>query len=95
MDALALARLQFALTTVYHFFFVPLTLGLSIVVAVMETMYVRTGNETYKHMTKFWGGSRRLAAAPRLRSGCRKTASGMRATGCAPPSRSPIVRPRR
>jgi cytochrome bd ubiquinol oxidase subunit I len=55
MDALALARLQFALTTVYHFFFVPLTLGLSILVAVMETLYVRTGNETYKHMTKFWG----------------------------------------
>jgi cytochrome d ubiquinol oxidase subunit I len=55
MDALALARLQFALTTVYHFFFVPLTLGLSILVAIMETLYVRTGNETYKHMTKFWG----------------------------------------
>jgi cytochrome d ubiquinol oxidase subunit I len=55
MDPLALARLQFALTTVYHFFFVPLTLGLSILVAVMETLYVRTGNETYKQMTKFWG----------------------------------------
>jgi cytochrome bd ubiquinol oxidase subunit I len=55
MDALALARLQFAFTTVYHFFFVPLTLGLSILVAVMETLYVRTGNETYKQMTKFWG----------------------------------------
>ena len=55
MDALALARLQFALTTVYHFFFVPLTLGLSILVAIMETLYVRTGNETYKQMTKFWG----------------------------------------
>jgi cytochrome d ubiquinol oxidase subunit I len=55
MDALALARLQFALTTVYHFFFVPLTLGLSILVAVMETLYVRSGNETYKQMTKFWG----------------------------------------
>ena len=55
MDALALARLQFAVTTVYHFFFVPLTLGLSILVAIMETLYVRTGNETYKQMTKFWG----------------------------------------
>ena len=52
---MALARLQFALTTIYHFFFVPLTLGLSILVAVMETLYVRTGNETYKRMTKFWG----------------------------------------
>lgn len=55
MDALFLARLQFAATTVYHFFFVPLTLGLSILVAVMETLYVCTGSEAYKHMTKFWG----------------------------------------
>lgn len=55
MDGLLLARLQFALTTVYHFFFVPLTLGLSILVAVMETAYVRTGKEVYKRMTKFWG----------------------------------------
>jgi cytochrome bd ubiquinol oxidase subunit I len=55
MTALALARWQFAITTVYHFFFVPLTLGLSILVAIMETMYVRTGNEEYKRMTKFWG----------------------------------------
>ena len=55
MDSLILARLQFAITTVYHFFFVPLTLGLSILVAAMETMYVRTGNETYRRMTRFWG----------------------------------------
>ncbi len=55
MDPLGLARWQFALTTVYHFFFVPLTLGLSILVAVMETLYVRTGDEVYKKMTKFWG----------------------------------------
>jgi cytochrome d ubiquinol oxidase subunit I len=55
MDALFLARLQFATTTVYHFFFVPLTLGLSILVAVMETLYVRTGRDVYKRMTKFWG----------------------------------------
>ena len=55
MDALTLARLQFAATTVYHFFFVPLTLGLSLLVAVMETLYVRTGDETYQRMTKFWG----------------------------------------
>ena len=55
MDALALARWQFAITTVYHFFFVPLTLGLSILVAFMETLYVRTGDEVYKRMTKFWG----------------------------------------
>jgi len=55
MDALALARWQFGITTVYHFFFVPLTLGLSILVAIMQTMYYRTGDETYKQMTKFWG----------------------------------------
>ena len=55
MDALALARLQFGVTTVYHFFFVPLTLGLSIIVAIMQTMYYRTGKDVYKRMTKFWG----------------------------------------
>ena len=52
---LALARWQFALTTIYHFLFVPLTLGLVWIVAILETIYVRTGNETYKRMTKFWG----------------------------------------
>lgn len=55
MDALDLARLQFAVTTVYHFFFVPLSLGLSILVALMHTAYARTGNEDYMKMTKFWG----------------------------------------
>jgi cytochrome d ubiquinol oxidase subunit I len=55
MDPILLARLQFAITTVYHFFFVPLTLGLAILVAVMETFYVRTGQELYKRMTRFWG----------------------------------------
>lgn len=55
MDALSLARAQFAITTVYHFFFVPLTLGLSFVVAFMESRYVRTNDERYKKMTKFWG----------------------------------------
>jgi cytochrome bd ubiquinol oxidase subunit I len=55
MDPLILARLQFGITTVYHFFFVPLTLGLAVIVALMETLYVRTGQESYKRMTKFWG----------------------------------------
>jgi cytochrome d ubiquinol oxidase subunit I len=55
MDVLLLARLQFAITIIYHFFFVPLTLGLSLVVAILETIYVCTGKETYKRMTKFWG----------------------------------------
>lgn len=55
MDPLILARWQFAITTVYHFFFVPLTLGLAVLVAIMETIYVRTGDEGWKRMTKFWG----------------------------------------
>ena len=55
MDVLALSRWQFAITTVYHFFFVPLTIGLGILVAVMQTLYVRRGDEVYKRMTKFWG----------------------------------------
>jgi len=55
MTELILSRLQFAVITSYHFLFVPLTLGLSVLVAMMETWYVRTGNETYKKMTKFWG----------------------------------------
>lgn len=55
MGALEAARLQFTTTTVFHFFFVPITLGLSILVAIFETQYVRTGNEMYKTMAKFWG----------------------------------------
>ncbi len=55
MDVLLLARLQFAITIIYHFFFVPLTLGLSLVVAFLETVYVFTGKDIYKRMTKFWG----------------------------------------
>lgn len=55
MDVLSLSRLQFAVTCMFHFIFVPLTLGLSILVAYMETRYVRTGDETYLKMTKFWG----------------------------------------
>ena len=41
MDVVLLSRLQFGLTTIYHFFFVPLTIGLTLMVAIMETMYVR------------------------------------------------------
>ncbi|QTA92477.1 cytochrome ubiquinol oxidase subunit I [Desulfonema magnum] len=54
MDVVLLSRLQFAAATMFHFLFVPLTLGLSILVAYMETKYVRTGDETYLSMTKFW-----------------------------------------
>lgn len=55
MDAVFIARWQFAIVTVYHFFFVPITLGLTIFVAILETLYVKTGDENYKKMTKFWG----------------------------------------
>src|SRR5512143_1936730 len=55
MDVMSLSRLQFAVTSAFHFIFVPLTLGLSIMTAYMETRYVRTGDETWLKMTKFWG----------------------------------------
>jgi cytochrome bd ubiquinol oxidase subunit I len=55
MDVVFLSRLQFAAATMFHFLFVPLTLGLSILVAYMETKYARTGDKTYLSMTKFWG----------------------------------------
>lgn len=55
MDQVLLARLQFAVTTIYHFFFVPLTIGLVFMVALMETLYVVKKNEIYKKMAKFWG----------------------------------------
>lgn len=55
MDVILLSRLQFAAAVFFHFIFVPLTLGLTVLLAVMETAYVRTGDETYKRMTLFWG----------------------------------------
>ncbi len=55
MDVLLLSRLQFATATMFHFLFVPLTLGLSILIAIMETRYVRTGDEEYRRMARFWG----------------------------------------
>jgi cytochrome d ubiquinol oxidase subunit I len=53
--ALTLARWQFGVTTVYHFFFVPLTIGLAPLVALFETLWVRTGDPVWRRMTKFWG----------------------------------------
>jgi len=50
-----LSRWQFAATSLYHFLFVPLTLGLSFLLAIMESTYVMTGKEIYKDMTQFWG----------------------------------------
>ncbi len=54
-DLVTLSRLQFALTALYHFLFVPLTLGLSWLLAIMEAVYVMTGREIWKRMTQFWG----------------------------------------
>lgn len=55
MDTVLLSRLQFAITAAFHFIFVPLTLGLSVLVAYMETKYLRTGDKDYLRMAKFWG----------------------------------------
>lgn len=50
-----LSRLQFAMTAMYHFLFVPLTLGLAFLLAIMESVYVMTGKQVYQDMVKFWG----------------------------------------
>lgn len=55
MDIVDLSRLQFAFTAMYHFLFVPLTLGMTFILAIMESVYVMTGKEIYRDMTKFWG----------------------------------------
>lgn len=54
-SAVEVARLQFALTALFHFIFVPLTLGLSFILAIMESVYVLTQKQIYKDMTRFWG----------------------------------------
>jgi len=55
MDPLIVARWQFGIVTIYHFIFVPLTIGLAILIVVQETLYVRTRNPKYLRATKFWG----------------------------------------
>jgi cytochrome d ubiquinol oxidase subunit I len=55
MDIVELSRLQFAITALYHFLFVPLTLGLSVLLGIMETVYVMTGKPIWRDLTKFWG----------------------------------------
>jgi cytochrome d ubiquinol oxidase subunit I len=50
-----LSRLQFGLTALYHFLFVPLTLGMTFILAIMESVYVMTGRQVYRDMTRFWG----------------------------------------
>ena len=54
-EVVELSRFQFALTAMYHFLFVPLTLGLAFLLAIMESLYVMTNKQIYKDMTKFWG----------------------------------------
>ena len=55
LSVVDLSRLQFAVTAMYHFLFVPLTLGLSLIIAIMESVYVMTRREIWREMTKFWG----------------------------------------
>jgi len=55
LSVVTLSRAQFALTALYHFLFVPLTLGLSMILLIMEAVYVMTGREIWKRMTRFWG----------------------------------------
>ena len=55
LDPLLLARIQFAATTVFHFFFVPITIGMVFLIAIFESIYVKTGDEHYKRITKFFG----------------------------------------
>src|ERR1700735_5200369 len=55
IDVVSLSRLQFGLTALYHFLFVPLTLGLSVLLGIMESVYVMTGRTIWREMTKFWG----------------------------------------
>jgi cytochrome d ubiquinol oxidase subunit I len=55
LDLVQLSRLQFGLTALYHFLFVPLTIGLALLLAIMESVYVMTNREIWRQMTKFWG----------------------------------------
>ena len=55
LDVVELSRLQFGLTAMYHFLFVPLTLGLALLLGIMESVYVMTGKEVWRQATKFWG----------------------------------------
>lgn len=54
LSVVSLARFQFAMTTIFHFFFVPLSIGMGLIVSIMETLYVVKKDEIYKHMTQFW-----------------------------------------
>jgi cytochrome d ubiquinol oxidase subunit I len=55
LSILGLSRFQFAMTTIYHFFFIPVSIGLALAVAIMETIYAVNKNPLYLKMAKFWG----------------------------------------
>lgn len=55
MDVLDLARIQFASTTIFHYFFVPVSIGLALIIAIMQTFYYVKNDDIYKKMAKFWG----------------------------------------
>lgn len=55
MDVLDLARLQFASTTIFHYIYVPISIGLALIIAILQTLYVVKNDEMYKRATKFWG----------------------------------------
>jgi cytochrome bd ubiquinol oxidase subunit I len=86
--AVDLARIQFATTSIYHFLFVPLALGLGPLVAIMQTIWQRTGNEAWLRLTRFFGTlflinfAIGVATGPQLRS-CSRTSSRRRATGAS------------
>ncbi|MGK2858344.1 MAG: cytochrome ubiquinol oxidase subunit I, partial [Thermoanaerobaculia bacterium] len=54
LDAVLLARLQFAITIMFHFLFPPISMGLALLIVVIETMRIRTGNDLYRRMSDFW-----------------------------------------
>jgi hypothetical protein len=93
MTVVELSRLQFALTAMYHFLFVPLTLGLSFMVAIMESVYVMTGRDVWRRMTLLWGtlfvrnvvASRNNSAAAMIKRSAIQTVT-------AHPPRPPLTR---
>lgn len=80
-DIVELSRLQFALTAMYHFLFVPLTLGMAFLLAIMETVYVLSGKQIYKDMTKFWGKLFAINFAPGVATGLTTWSSSSGLTG--------------
>ncbi len=68
MNALDLARWQFGITTIYHFLFMPLSIGLSLLIAIMQTAWFRTGSPKYLAMTRYAAGGRGWPGTARRRS---------------------------